>query len=391
MGSDDRKRTRSDRHLKDEVNDDNKKSRSERLQHKISKLHKTFEQMFHQSNESNRKFKTRMERHEEQGEEEGETDDNQTKKYIPARKLTKEETKKLEKIERKNKKDAEKEDKKEKLPFTFKLRHAIVSVGTVFVLALIAYTTILYGGKLFVDQDKLLITPPTTIETGEGEILWYLYDVYRLPVDLEDIPDHVKDAFVTVEDKRFYSHGGVDMRSIFRALYKDIIARDKVEGASTITQQLAKNLFLSNDKSWMRKTKEAMIALYLEREFTKDEILEMYLNVIYFGQGQYGVEAAANKFFYKSVEDLEVEEAALLAGMIKAPNGYSPIEHPEKAKERRNVVLDLLVKNETITEEVAAERKEKDLGLNISQRKYNPAYHTIVDMAIKEATELYDI
>src|SRR5699024_12510832 len=127
----------------------------------------------------------------------------------------------------------------------FKLRHAIVSVGTVFVLALIAYTTILYGGKLFVDQDKLLITPPTTIETGEGEILWYLYDEYRLPVDLEDIPDNVKDAFVTVEDKRFYSHGGVDMRSIFRALYKDLIARAKAGGASTIMEQEGQERIIS--------------------------------------------------------------------------------------------------------------------------------------------------
>src|SRR5699024_8368657 len=145
------------------------------------------------------------------------------------------------------------------------------------------YSTIIYGGKLVVNQDKVFITPPTTIETEGGEILWYLYDVYRLQVDLEDISYHVKESSVTVEDKRFYSHVGVDMRAIIRALYKDFIARDKVEGASTITQQLAKNLFLSNDKSWMRKTKEAMIALYLEREFTKDEILEMYLNVIYFG------------------------------------------------------------------------------------------------------------
>src|SRR5690625_3570351 len=160
--------------------------------------------MFHQSNENNRKFKTRMERHEVEGEDEAETDDHQTKKYIPARKLSKEETETLA-LEKQERKEEEKEGKKEKAPFTFKLRHAIVSIGTVFVLALIAYTTILYGGKLFVDQDKLLITPPTTVETEDGEILWYLYDEYRLPVDLEDIPDHVKDAFVTVEDKRFYS------------------------------------------------------------------------------------------------------------------------------------------------------------------------------------------
>src|SRR5699024_314622 len=141
---------------------------------------------------------------------------------------------------------------------------------------------------------------------------------------------HVKDAFIAIEDKRFYNHSGVDFRSSVRAIYRDVIARSKVEGASTITQQLAKNLFLTNDKSWLKKTKEAMIALYLEREVTKDEILEMYLNVVYFGQGQYGIEAAANKYFYKSVEDLTVEEGALLAGMVKAPNGYSPIDHPEK-------------------------------------------------------------
>src|SRR5699024_1964702 len=152
--------------------------------------------------------------------------------------------------EEKDKEEA-KEGKSEKAPFTFKLRHAIVSIGTVFVLALIAYTTILYGGKLFVDQDKLLITPPTTIETEEGEILWYLYDEFRFTFDLEYISDYVKDAIVTMEDKNFYSHSGVDMHFIFRALYKYFIARDKVEGAITITQQLAKNLFLSNDKSWL--------------------------------------------------------------------------------------------------------------------------------------------
>src|SRR5699024_763680 len=118
-------------------------------------------------------------------------------------------------------------------------------------------------------------------------------------------------------------------------------------------------LFLTNDKSWLRKTKEAMIALYLEREFTKDEILEMYLNVIYFGQGQYGVEAASNKFFYKSVEDLTLEEAALLAGIVNAPNGYSPIEHPDKAKSRRNIVLDRMVADEVITAEAAEEAKNK--------------------------------
>lgn len=391
MDSDSRKKRRSDRHKNDE-DKTRKKRRSKQRQHKISVLHKTFETIVNHLTDKKVTFKTKIEayfEHKRNDSDETDLDDDaHTQKYIPARKLTKQETKKMKRLDRSRLKKAKKAEKK---PFTLKLRHFIISVGVVFVLALIAYTTILYGGKLFVDQSKLIITPPTTVETEDGEILWYLYDEYRLPVDLEQMPDHMKEAFIAVEDKRFYSHGGVDMRSVFRALYKDIIARSKVEGASTITQQLAKNLFLTNDKSWLRKTKEAMIALYLEREFTKDEILEMYLNVIYFGQGQYGVEAAANKFFYKSVEDLNLEEAALLAGMVKAPNGYSPIDHPEKAKDRRDLVLDRMADAEVITADAANEAQSKEIELNISQRKYNPAYHTVVDIAIQEAQQLYDI
>src|SRR5699024_5044528 len=259
------------------------------------------------------------------------------------------------------------------------------------ILALIAYTTILFGGRLIVDDEKLKVSPPTTIETADGEIIWYLYDEFRLPVKLDDIPEHVQDAFIAIEDRRFYSHTGVDLRSIARAVYRDIVARDKVEGASTITQQLAKNLFLTNDKSWWRKIKEAMIALHLERVYTKEQLLEMYLNIIYFGQGQYGLEAASNRFFHKSVEDLTLEEGALLAGIIKAPNGYSPIDHPEKALERRNVVLQAMEQLNYISKEDMLAASEKEMQLNISVRSTNQAHHSIVDLAIKEAEEVYGI
>lgn len=272
-----------------------------------------------------------------------------------------------------------------------KWMRAFLIVGTAFVLALIAYTTILYGGKLFVDEDKLLISPPTTIETTDGEIIWFIYDEYRLPVELKQIPEHVQNAFIAIEDRRFYTHTGVDLRSILRAVYRDILARDKVEGASTITQQLAKNVFLTHDKTWLRKIKEAMIALHLEREYSKEQILEMYLNVIYFGQGQYGIEAAANKYFRKSVEELTLEEGALLAGMIKAPNSYSPIDHPEKALKRRNVVLQAMYDAGYITQEQLEKAKQKDLALNVTTRKINPAYHTIADLAIKEAERVYGL
>lgn len=263
--------------------------------------------------------------------------------------------------------------------------------GAAFILALVAYTTILFGGRLIVDKDKLIISPPTTIETTDGDVIWYLYDEFRLPVKLEDIPDHVQEAFIAIEDRRFYQHTGVDLRSIARAVVVDIIARDKKEGASTITQQLAKNLFLTNDKSWWRKIKEAMIALYLEREYTKDQLLEMYLNVIYFGQGQYGIEAAANRYFHKSASELSLEEGALLAGMIKAPNGYSPIEHPEKALQRRNVVLEAMEQEGYITTKEKKTAQGKALVLNESVRKMNDAHHTIVDLVIKEAEEVYGL
>src|SRR5699024_9817889 len=160
------------------------------------------------------------------------------------------------------------------------LKRLVISLGTVFVLSLIAYTTILYGGKLFVDENKLPVCGAKLIQYENGETDWRLYEQNRKHVTLEEILEDIQNAFVDTEDKMFYTHSGVDFRSIMRALYKDIISRSKAEGASTITQQLAKNLFLSNDKSWLRKTKEVMIALYLEREYSKDEILEMYMNVI---------------------------------------------------------------------------------------------------------------
>lgn len=420
MSSDDqrqKRKTRSERHREKEDQQKNAKAktRSERNQeqnqkekspiksffknllpertaeHTIDKEDETEERP---QQEAEVQGKTRSARNIEQDEDGGSPFIAFFKKILPERK---EKHIPEERTEAENQANESEQGKKsrsrreKKRGFTANLKTFAISFGVIFVLALIAYTVILYGGKLIVDENKLAIAPPTTIETEDGEIIWYLYDQYRLPVDLEEVPEHVQEAFVMTEDKRFYSHSGVDFRSIVRAVYKDIIARDKVEGGSTITQQLAKNLFLTNDKSWLRKTKEVMIALYLEREFTKSEILEMYLNVIYFGQGQYGIEAASNKFFYKSVEDLNLEEAALLAGLVNAPNGYSPVDHPEKALKRRNLVLQRMYEGDVITKEEMEEAQGKEIELKLSQRKFNPAYQTYVDMVIKEASEIYDI
>src|SRR5699024_3790426 len=138
-----------------------------------------------------------------------------------------------------------------------------------------------------------------------------------------------------------------------------LLAMEKVEGASTITQQLAKNLFLTNDKTWMRKTKEVMASIYLERHFSKDDILALYMNQMYFGQGVYGIETASQLFFSKSASELTISEGAMLAGMAKAPNGYSPIDHPDRALERRNVVLQAMDDADMITTETRVENQGK--------------------------------
>jgi len=160
----------------------------------------------------------------------------------------------------------------------------------------------------------------------------------RIFVPLAKIPQTLRDAVVAVEDWRFYSHFGVDPMGVARAIYQNFRHGRIVEGGSTITQQLAKVLFLTPDKSLDRKLKEVLLALQLERRYSKDQILEMYLNQVYFGHGAYGVEAAAHTYFGKPVTELSIREAALLAGLPRAPTIYSPFNHPEAARRRRTSV-----------------------------------------------------
>lgn len=281
--------------------------------------------------------------------------------------------------------------RKSKSSIRKKIKWLLLSSVFILIIAIIGYTAILFGGNLVVDEEDLILDATTTIETSDGQIIGKLYSENRVPVRLEEIPDHVKEAFVAVEDRRFYDHGGVDFQSVVRAVYRDIIAMAKVEGASTITQQLAKNLFLHNDKTWMRKTKEVMAAVHLERKYSKDKILELYLNEIYFGQGLYGIETASQTFFSKSVEDLNVTEGALLAGLAKAPNGYSPIDHPEKAKARRNVVLKAMDDTGKISTEKRMSAQGKTLGLEVKKKKPNPWADSYIDLVLQEAKEEYKL
>ncbi len=196
----------------------------------------------------------------------------------------------------------------------------------------------------------------------------------RYYVSLKDIPIHVRQAFISAEDKNFYRHPGVDPIAIVRAVYTNIRYRDIRQGASTITQQVARNLFLTTEKSLKRKVREALLALRIERHFTKDQILEMYLNYIYLGQGAYGVEAASRIYFGKSVKELTIDEAAVLAGLPKAPTRYNPFRNPEKVKERRDYVLGRMYEDGYITEEDYKRLIEKPINVKLENRYYGMDY-----------------
>jgi len=179
----------------------------------------------------------------------------------------------------------------------------------------------------------------TRIYSADKVLLAELFLEKRDPVPLKVIPDYLKKALIATEDRKFYQHSGVDLKGILRAVISDIRAGEFVEGASTITQQLAKTLFLTSRKTLLRKIKEAFLAFQMERRYTKDEILELYLNQVYFGSGAYGVESAARIFFGKPAKDLELAECALIAGLPKAPSRYSPLIDKDLAIKRRNIVL----------------------------------------------------
>ena len=189
----------------------------------------------------------------------------------------------------------------------------------------------------------------TRVYSADNKLIAELYAERRDPVSLTDMPDDLKKALITTEDRKFYSHGGVDIKGIARAIVKDIRAGDFVEGASTITQQLTKTLFLTPKKTITRKIKEAILSFQLERRYTKDEILALYLNQVYFGSGAYGVESAARLFFGKPVRDLDLPECALLAGMPRAPSRYSPLVNLDLATRRRDIVLKQMLATGLIT------------------------------------------
>lgn len=214
-----------------------------------------------------------------------------------------------------------------------------------------------------------------------------------VPVDYSKLPKPLIDAVTAVEDKRFFDHKGMDTWAIGRAFYANIRAGGTTQGGSTITQQLAKNVFLSHERTWMRKWNEVLLAKKIEENYNKQEILEMYLNQIYFGEGAWGIQRAAETYFGKTVDKLKLSESALLAGLIRAPSALTPYKHPEKAKERRNLVLRLMEEQGKITS--ADYKIAISEPINLSAAKSDKVtamkYPYYVDQMIREAVVKYGL
>jgi len=218
--------------------------------------------------------------------------------------------------------------------------------------------------------------PPeaTLIYDYKGRVFGDVAIQRRYYVPLKDIPPYVRQAFISAEDRNFYRHFGIDPVAVLRALIANLREREITQGASTITQQLARNLFLTPERSFKRKLKEMLLAIKIERTFSKDKILEMYLNYIYLGQGAYGVEAASRIYFGKHVKDLTLDEAALLAGLPKAPTKYNPFRNPEKVKERRNYVLQRMYEDGYITQEELQRYSSMPIKVKLENRYYGMDY-----------------
>lgn len=248
-----------------------------------------------------------------------------------------------------------------------------------------------FAKRTDVENMRAALEQSTIIYDHNGKEAGKLYSQKGSFVSINNISPDIKQALISTEDQRFEKHKGFDLIGIARAAVGYVIhGGNIVGGGSTITQQLAKNAFLSLDQTLSRKLKELFLAIEIEKQYTKDEIIEMYLNQSYFGNGVWGVEDASQKYFGKSAARIDLAQAATLVGMLKAPTSYNPIDNPEKAITRRNIVLQLMVEEEAVSKEKASAAKTEKLVLIDRYQKesgYNYPYY--FDSIIREATNKY--
>ena len=275
--------------------------------------------------------------------------------------------------------------KKSKLRKVFLTTFIVV---VLFVFAILGFVTIAYFSTPL-DKNKLASTNlgveiyDTTTSTTP---IYYSSD--KKIISASNLQPHTLNAFISIEDKRFYKHNGYDLKRIVKAVLVNLTTNSKSQGASTITQQLIKNTLLNSEKTYSRKFKEIMLSIKAEKNFSKDEILNMYLNSIYFGSNAYGIESASNLYFNKSASELDINESAILAGIIKSPVYYSPINYPDNTFKRKNVVLNQMYENGYITKEQYDENVVKPVNVKFTKNNYDNSYNQQV---ILEACDLLGI
>ncbi|WP_372630537.1 transglycosylase domain-containing protein [Cohnella sp.] len=274
------------------------------------------------------------------------------------------------------------------------LRFRIWIIATVLGLLSLAAYGVYWIHSLDIEKLVVPVLAPTQLIDKNGNPSSQINSVKIESVPLAQIPLHMRQAIVAVEDKRFYDHTGVDVLGIARAVFRNVKEGGAAQGGSTITQQLAKNVFLTGEKKFSRKLTEAAYALKIESSYSKDQILEMYLNQIYFGEGQWGIQRAARRYFGKDTKEVTLAEAALLAALPKAPSRYSPLKNMELALERRNLVLGLMrdegfisaaEHNQAIAEPIQALKK----AAPELENQLLGQYASYTDAVIDEAIELY--
>ncbi|MEI7904688.1 MAG: PBP1A family penicillin-binding protein [Candidatus Firestonebacteria bacterium] len=263
------------------------------------------------------------------------------------------------------------------------------------------YTTVAVACAFFGSFAGLLIgyyrelPPLSELEGYKPSLASKIYDIndnliaqlfveQRTLVPLDKVPKTLQDALLAVEDENFYSHWGIDLTGIARAIMVNVIHAKVEQGASTITQQLARNLFLTKERTFSRKAKEALLSLKIEYRYTKKEILEMYLNQVYFGSGSYGVEAAARTYFGRHVEEMNLPECALLAGLVRSPNRTSPYNSMERARARRNMILERMIKRKIISKAAGEIAKATQIELHKTETRNAPYFVEYVRQQIEE-------
>ncbi|WP_226658648.1 transglycosylase domain-containing protein [Pseudalkalibacillus hwajinpoensis] len=279
-----------------------------------------------------------------------------------------------------------KEGRKKKKHF---VRNVLLTAAflMVFVLTFGGYQTYAYINEApTLEGKKLSLPQSSTLFDAEGnKITDIVGKEHRKVVSFDQIPEHVVNAFIAVEDVRYWEHNGVDLKRIGGAVVANIQDGFGAEGASTITQQVVKNMLLEPEKTVKRKVQEAYLAMELEKQYSKEEILEMYLNKIYFGQGAYGVATAAETYFNKSLDELTTAEAALLAGLPQRPSGYDPYKHPEVANDRRAIVLSLMEQHGFISEKERKEAAAVAIQDSIVERKsHSTTNDAFIDQVIDD-------